>query len=149
MCKAIRPIPLLLSFALTLAVGLSLAAVSGPTDSPTQAVAKTTKSSPATVEKTTSSAKNSSANPMDHVLAPAEDLSGTITLVDPAAKEITLVGSNGIPYDFDLTRTTRIQLSNQKIEVNELASETHKSATIHFLPTSRGNLAQTIQISAS
>jgi hypothetical protein len=149
MCKAIKPVPLLLSFALTLAVGLSMAAVSGSRDSATQTTAKTTKSSPATMQNTTNSVKKSSANETNHVLAPAEELSGTITVVDPAANEVTLVGSNGVPYDFELTRKTRIEPSNRKIEATELASESHKSATVHFLPTSRGNMAETIQIGAS
>jgi hypothetical protein len=149
MWKAMKPVSLLLSFGLTLAVGLSLAAVSGSKDSATQTTAKTTKSSPATIRSTTNSATRSSAYEMDHVLAPAENLSGTITVVDPAAKEITLVGANGVPYDFEVTRRTRIERSSREIEVSELASESHRPATVHFLPTSHGNLAESIQIGAS
>ncbi|MFZ0956913.1 MAG: hypothetical protein WAN60_11270 [Candidatus Sulfotelmatobacter sp.] len=83
-----------------------------------------------------------------HVLASAEDLSGTITMVGPNDKEITVVGSNGIPYDFKLTNKTLLELSNSKIPMNELASESQKQATIHFVPRSDGNLAQSIQISS-
>ncbi len=72
-----------------------------------------------------------------------------ITIVDPSHKEVTLLGSNGVPYDFELSGKTRIELSNKKVGAKALASEIHKEATVHFVPTSRGNLAESIQISAS
>ena len=83
------------------------------------------------------------------MLASAENLSGTISSVDPSDKEVTLIGSNGVPYNFDLTKGTHIDASNKKIGANELAGESHKQATIHFLPTAHGNIAESIQISAS
>ncbi|HTW56880.1 MAG TPA: hypothetical protein VMD99_01990 [Terriglobales bacterium] len=84
-----------------------------------------------------------------HALASAEDLSGTITAIGRSGKEVTLIGSNGIPYDFDLTRQTRLELSNQKAALSQLSGETNKQATVHFVPTSRGNVAKSIQITAS
>ncbi|MGB8115861.1 MAG: hypothetical protein WCF22_18920 [Candidatus Sulfotelmatobacter sp.] len=92
----------------------------------------------------TEHAKQSTAK---NVLAQPENLSGTISMI--SGKEVTLMGSNGVPYDFDLTGKTRIEASNQKLTPNELDREMHKQATVHFLPTAQGNMAETIQISAS
>lgn len=79
-------------------------------------------------------------------LATPETLSGTISMI--SGKEVTLIGSNGVPYDFDLTGKTRIEASNQKIKPNELNRETHKRATVRFLPTVQGNMAETIQVAS-
>lgn len=149
MQRAKRSVPLLLSFVLTLALGLSFAAATSSSKESTEKTATTTRNSPATNKPTASHMKESHARRMSHVLASPENLSGTISVVDPSDKEVTLVGSNGIPYDFDLTRKTQVELANQKIGIRELSSETHKLATVHFVPTSRGNLAESIQISAS
>jgi hypothetical protein len=150
MHRATRLVPLFLSFVLMLAVGLALAAaVPGSKASTMKTVTKTAKSSAATSKSAAKSMKKASAKKMSHVLASAEDLSGTITAVDPSVKEVTMVASNGVPYDFQLTRKTQVKLSNEKIGMNELASESHKQATVRFIPTSRGNLAESIQISAS
>jgi hypothetical protein len=114
-----------------------------------------TKTSTETIHRSatrTSTAKSTSqaaANKKNHRLASAEDLSGAITAVDPSDKEVTLMGSNGVPYDFDLGKTTRVELSGNKIAASQLATETNKQATVHFVPTARGNLADSIQISGS
>jgi hypothetical protein len=90
------------------------------------------------------SKKSSPAKSMHDVLAPAEDLSGTISFIAPSGKEVTLIGANGTQYDFRVTRTTRIDLAGRRISETELANENHKQATVRFLPTSQGNLAQTL-----
>jgi hypothetical protein len=148
-------IPALLSFVLVFAVGICLAStIPGAKDSAAKTTSKANKKSSVATKTTAkstskSSVKKSAATKTSHVLAPAEDLSGTIAAVDPSDKELTLVGSNGVAYDFDLTRKTRIELSNTNIGLKRLQSENHKQATVHFVPTSRGNLAENIQISAS
>lgn len=125
---------MLFLFVLMLAVGVSFG-ISAP--STNNSTAKTTakavtKSKPATGKSAMQSTARSSAMKTNHVLASAEDISGTITLVDPTDKEITLVGSDGVPYDFELTKKTQVELANQKIGMNELSSESHKQATIHL-----------------
>lgn len=132
MRKVISFVSLLLSFVLMLAVGLSTAAT-------------------ATGSKHSTTGTNVpvTANEMKHVLAPPEALSGTITMVDPANNEVTLVGSNGVPYDFQLTRKTELKLANQRIGLSALAGELYKQATIHFVPTSDGNLVASIQVGGS
>jgi hypothetical protein len=160
MHKVTRILPLLFSFVLMFAVGFCLASQSPASKdaanktTTTKTTTKTAKKSSATTHKSTAKtpAKSTTKTPAKetgHNLASAEDLSGTITTVDPSIKEVTLIGSNGVPYDFDLTHRTRVEVSNKQVATKELASESHKQATIHFVPTSHGNLAQNIQISAS
>jgi hypothetical protein len=137
---------LLFSFALMLA----LPAFAAPSQNSKNPAANSTNA------KATTMAANKTANNSktlhtkkraSDVLARAENLSGTISTIGPSGEEVTLVGSNGVPYDFDLTHNTKIEAANHKIPAGQLSSETHKQATVHFLPTARGNMAETIQIS--
>lgn len=150
MRKVTRLVPMLLTFVLTLAVGVALATPT-PKASTNNATTKTTaKSKPsASQNRAKSEASPAATKKMRHVLASAEDLSGTIAMVDPSDKEVTLIGSNGVPYDFKLTKETAVELSNQKIGIKELNSESHKQATVHFVPRTDGNLAENIKIKTS
>jgi hypothetical protein len=160
MHKVTGIIPLLLSFVLMFAVGICLASQAPASKNTanktttTKTTTKTAKKSSATTHKGTAktpakSTIKTSTKETGHNLASAEDLSGTITSVDPSDKEVTVTGSNGVPYDFDLTHSTRVELSNKPIATTELASESHRQATIHFVPTSQGNMARSIQITTS
>jgi invasion protein IalB len=109
-----------------------------------------------TAKTTSTTAKNATANhskaeqakkPASDVLARAENLSGKISTIGSSGKEVTLMGANGVPYDFDLTGKTKIEVGNQRIASSQLTNETQKQATVHFVPTARGNVAETIQIS--
>ena len=150
MNKVTRLVPMLFTFLLLLAVGMCLAAAApAAKDSTTKNQTTAMKAKPSASKTAVKSVTKSSASQTHHVLASAEDLSGTISMVDPTDKEVTLVGSNGVPYDFRVTTKTLVELSNNKIGANELASGDHKQATVHFVPMSNGNLAQKIQIGAS
>lgn len=163
-----KTLPLLLAFVAIFAFSLAGARASNTQTSATKTTqttnTKTTKTKQAPATKTTSTdAHNatpgkSAAKPgqhaashttKSHALASAEDLTGTISLVSPADKTLTLLGANGVPYDFQVTKKTQVELGDKSIAANELASEEHEQATIHFVPTSRGNLAESIRISAS
>jgi hypothetical protein len=133
MRKAAKFMALFSSFVLTLAVCSVAANTSNSKES----------ANTATTEMFT---KSSSAKSMHDVLAPAENLSGTISFIGPSDKEVTLMGANGTPYDFRVTRTTRIDLAGRRISEMELANENHKQATVRFLTTCQGNLAQTLEI---
>jgi hypothetical protein len=150
MYKLTRLVALLFAFVLMLALGLSLAAAAPASkDSTTNKTTNTMKTKPSASKSAVKSTAKSFASKSRHVLASAEDLSGTITRVDPSDREVTLIGSNGVPYDFKVNQKTMVELSSHKIGMNELASESQKQATIHFVPRSDGNLAQSIRISAS
>jgi hypothetical protein len=149
MYKVTRFIALFASFVLTFGVAGSLAAATSRSKDSSKTVSKmSVKPSPA-AHSTTEHMKTSSIRGMNHVLASAEELSGTIAFIGPSDKEVTLVGANGIPYDFQLTRKTKVELAGKKIGATEFTGENHKEATIRFLPTSRGNMAESVNISAS
>lgn len=150
MYRVTKLVPVLFAFVVMAAVGLSLAATApAAKNSATKNATTAMKAKPSASQAAMKSKTEHPARKTRHALASAEDLSGTISMVDPNEKELTLVGSNGVPYDFQLTKKTMVELSNSKIGMNELASESNKQATIHFVPRSDGNLAKSIQISAS
>jgi hypothetical protein len=151
MHKVTRLMVLLSSLALMLAVGGSSAATtSGSKGAAAKAVTKIpVKKSIPIQKRTAQQIKESSSKNANHVLASAEELSGTIAFVGPADKEVTLIGANGVPYDFQLTSKTKVDVAGRMIGATQLATENHKEATVRFLPTTRGNLAERLEISAS
>ncbi len=165
MYKVTRFVPMLLAFLFALAVGVSLAGTPAKSNSTTKNAAAATKAKPSATttamkSKTESSkaesrkteSKKTESRKTSRALASSEDLSGTITNVDATDREVTILGSNGVSYDFRVTPRTLVELSNNKIRTNQmtqLVNESQKQATIRFVPMSNGNLAKNIQISAS
>ena len=137
-------LPILFAFILT-AVGISLAATTSGSEGSTNT--KATMRTNANQSKSNASQAKPSAKNV--VLASPEKLKGTISFVDPSDKEVTLVGSNGVPYDFTVNKKTQLDLADHKIGRNELSDESHKQATVRFVPRADGNLAERIQIKAS
>ena len=132
-------VALVCSLLLVLSMSAFAAASSG-SRSATNKTAKTTSANNTTI------AKSSSHQKTGDTLAPPQDLSGTISFVGPSDKEVTLKGANGTPYDFDVTNKTKIDVQDKSAGPSLLPQETHKQATVRFLPTARGNVAQTITI---
>jgi hypothetical protein len=128
---------LLLAFVLVFAVGISLAKTSGSA------------SASQTAPKAMHLQAKAEHSKKGIVLATPENLSGTIAAIYPSDKVISVVGSNGVPYDFRVNRRTRMEMANQKITLAELKNDLRDHATIHFVPQSNGNIARTIQIKAS
>jgi hypothetical protein len=147
----------LFSFVLILAVGGCFAAVAGPNNPVKNSAAtkadttKTTAANSATSgtanqTKTGSMNKASAKNPKD-VLAAAEQLNGTISFIGSSDREVTLTGADGTPYDFCVTPRTKIDFSGKKIGTSQLPNEEHKQASVQFVPTAKGNMAQHVNIS--
>jgi len=133
---------------LTLTVGVCVAGnAASATKSSSQAVSKTAAKAATTQKTTGQQAKKASAK--SDVLARAEELSGTVSFISPSDKEVTLIGANGVPYDFDLTRSTSVELAGKRVKPSELTGEKEKQATVRFLPTARGNMAQSVEVSSS
>ncbi|MGA7295175.1 MAG: hypothetical protein WBW53_18830 [Terriglobales bacterium] len=150
MRKVKRYVALLSSVVLALAVGAAVAETAGSNDSRAKPVNNmSAKSSPEAGKTAGEQVKKTSMGSADHVLAPAEELSGTIAFIGSSDKEITLVGANGVPYDFRLTPKSKVDLAGKQIGRSDLASEKNREATIRFLPTTGGNLAESVKISAS
>jgi len=79
--------------------------------------------------------------------AKAETISGTLQMVVAEKKIVILADSAGTPFNFKVTGATRIKVAGKKAKLNDLASQTSKTASVKFLPTRSGNVAQTIEIS--
>ncbi len=77
----------------------------------------------------------------------AETISGTISIVDKDKKLVVLTGSGGVPYNFKITRSTRIQIAGKKAKLDDLAGQTNKQASVKFLPLRTGNAAQSVEVS--
>lgn len=138
MHKPTKMIALLTSFVLILTVSLIAAASSNAKTSASQATTKTKANGTTTMQPT--KARH------NLILASPEQISGTISFIGSSEEEVTLIGANGIPYDFQVTRRTKFDVAGKRIGAAALASEHNKQATIHFLPTASGNLAQMLDI---
>jgi len=91
-----------------------------------------------------SEAKPAKAAPMK--AAAAETLSGTIASVDAEKKLVVVTGSNGVPYNFTVSGSTKITVGGSKAKLSDL--QTGKQASVSFVPAKkRGNLAKSIDVS--
>jgi hypothetical protein len=79
-------------------------------------------------------------------LAKAETISGTLRMVAADKKIVILNDSAGTPFNFKVTGATRIKVAGKKAKLDELASQINKAASVKFLPTRSGNVAQSIEI---
>jgi outer membrane lipoprotein-sorting protein len=79
--------------------------------------------------------------------AKAETISGTLQMVVTDKKILVLTDSSGTPFNFKVTGATRIKVAGKKAKLDELTSQTNKAASVKFLPTRSGNVAQSVEIS--
>jgi hypothetical protein len=148
MYKITKLTALLFSFLLILSVGCFAAAAqkAATNDSATK---NSSNNSTATQSQKAQHTKKASAKSPNDVLAAPETLTGTISFIGNSDKEVTVTGADGTPYDFYITPKTKVDLSGQKIGATQLPSAERKEATVRFVPTARGNMAQDLNISAS
>jgi ABC-type amino acid transport substrate-binding protein len=90
--------------------------------------------------------KKAAAEKPKGVLAKAETISGTLQIVAADKKIVVLTDSAGTPFNFKVSGATRIKVAGKKAKLAELASQMHKAASVKFLPTRSGNVAQSIEI---
>ena len=86
--------------------------------------------------------------PPGRALGEAEEISGTIHSVDVTASKVT-VTSAGIPYVFQLTKKTKIEINGEKSDLEALSKAVDQTASIRFVPRSDGNLADHIEVKSS
>lgn len=95
--------------------------------------------------KTTSAPASASA---DHHATmkrwPAENLKGTVSMVDPKMNLVVVRDSSGVPFDIKVAHTTRIDSGAKREQLSQLAPK--QSVSVHFVPEKRGDIAQTIQV---
>ena len=78
--------------------------------------------------------------------AKAETISGTLSLVD-ASSMLVVVTAGGVPYDFTVTKGTKITVGGSKAKLGDLASNTNKQASVTFMAErKRGNPAKSIEV---
>ena len=75
---------------------------------------------------------------------PAENLKGTISMVDPNMDLVVVRDSSGVPFDFKVARSTRIDQGTTREELSQLTP--NESVSVHYVPESRGDIARTIQV---
>lgn len=131
MSKVKNSLVLLCSFVLILATGISLAA-NAPSSKESSAKPASKLSSKSTKPQKKTEHQATRPSTKNHVFASAEELGGTVGLVAPSDKEITLVGANGVPYDFHLSRTTKVECEGKKIKATELAEENKQLGCCSF-----------------
>ena len=82
---------------------------------------------------------------MRHAWAP-ETVSGRIIMVDAAAKLVVVKDPNGVPFDMVVTPSTRIQAGNHRLDLQDLALQTHQDVSVRFIPERGGDVARAIRI---
>jgi hypothetical protein len=77
---------------------------------------------------------------------PAETLTGTITMVDPAQHLFVVKDASGVPFDIMVTHNTRIMSNGQRLNLSALNSDINKPVTLRFVPEGRGDIARSVQV---
>lgn len=77
---------------------------------------------------------------------PAENLSGKIAMVDPQKRLVVVRDSSGVPFDFVVRRSTRIDSGNERLKLRELASRKNDVVSIRYIPKRTGDVAQAIKL---
>jgi hypothetical protein len=74
----------------------------------------------------------------------AQNVKGTVSMVDPKMNLVVVRDSSGVPFDIMVARTTRIDAGTKQEELSKLVP--NQSVSVHFIPESRGDVARTIQV---
>jgi len=90
-------------------------------------------------------AKHAKSAAMAEAVKP-ETVSGTLTTVD-ASKMMVVVTAGGVPYDFVVSKGTKITVGGSKAKLDDLGSNTNKQASVTFMAErKKGNLARSIEV---
>jgi len=82
------------------------------------------------------------------ILGEKETLSGTLVMVDPSQNLVVVKDSGDIPFDFKVTKHTKIELNQQQIRLAALKDHVQGTVTIEFIPRGQGDFARQIQLKA-
>jgi hypothetical protein len=75
---------------------------------------------------------------------PAENVAGSIDMVDPSQKLLIVKGDSTI-FDFVVTSHTRIMEGNKRVTLAQLSSK--NQVKVHFVPERKGDVAASIELS--
>jgi len=74
----------------------------------------------------------------------AQNLKGTIQMVDPTAHLLIVRDPSGVPFDIKVTPSTRIEAGTTREQLSQLTPQ--ESVSIHYVPQSNGDIGRTIQV---
>ncbi|HTW65378.1 MAG TPA: hypothetical protein VME17_12205 [Bryobacteraceae bacterium] len=74
----------------------------------------------------------------------AQNLNGTISMVDPNMNLVVVKDKSGVPFDLMVGHSTRIDMGAKREELSELTP--NESVSVHYVPEARGDIARTIQV---
>jgi hypothetical protein len=77
---------------------------------------------------------------------PAETITGTIMMVDPAARLLVVEGPDRVPFDMQVDPGTRIVSGNQRLSLRDLSVKTNDTVSVRFVPEARGDVARSIRV---
>ena len=77
-----------------------------------------------------------------------QTLSGTLMIVDSDKKLVVIQTADGVPYDLDITRATRIKNGDQTISLRDLNQDLNQSVSVKLVPERRGDIAASIRVGA-
>ncbi len=86
------------------------------------------------------------ANEKTRTVWPAENLSGTIMMVDPTLNLVVVQGADKVPFDMHVDRSTRIRMGDKTLTLQDLTQDKNHSVSVRFVPTASGDIARTVQI---
>ena len=74
----------------------------------------------------------------------AQNLSGTVQMVDPKADLVVVRDPSGVPFDIKVNRATRIEAGTTPEQLSQLTPQ--ESVSIHYIPESNGDIGRSIQV---
>jgi len=74
----------------------------------------------------------------------AQDLKGTVSMVDPQQDLVVVRDSSGVPFDFRVQRSTHIVEGQKAVNLSELSK--NQSVDVRFIPEARGDMARQIEV---
>lgn len=76
-----------------------------------------------------------------------QDISGTLSMVDAGQKVVVVTDSNGTPFNFKVTRGTKIQVNGKKGTLDDLSGQTNQQVSVKFRDRlDHGLVAQSIEL---
>ena len=74
----------------------------------------------------------------------AQNLNGTVQMVDPSADLLVIRDSSGVPFDIKVRPSTRIETGTTREALSQLTPK--ESVSVHYIPESNGDIGRTIQV---
>jgi hypothetical protein len=74
----------------------------------------------------------------------AQELKGTISMVDPQQDLVVVRDSSGTPFDIQVQRSTRITNGQSPAKLSQLSK--NESVSVRYIPEVRGDVARQIEV---